>query len=134
MTTNPTGPDLTEEPTIGRLIADASGDISALIRSEIELAKTELRFSVKAGGLGAAMFGAAAFLLVLASVLISISFGYFLVWLDFHPALAFLTVFGAYVLVAAVLGFVGYRKVKQVRAPEKAIEAVKLNKEAFKHS
>lgn len=134
MTTTSTAPNLTEDPTIGRLVADASSDISTLIRSEIELAKTELRFSVKAGAMGAALFGAAAFVLVLAVILLSISFAFFLVWLDFNAALAFLAVFGVYVLIAALLGFIGYRKVKQIRAPEKTIEAVKLNKQAFKHN
>ena len=42
-----------DDPTIGRLVADASRDISALVQSEIALAKSELQFSVKAGGIGA---------------------------------------------------------------------------------
>ena len=37
-----------EEPTIGRLVADASRDISSLIQNEIALAKSELKVSVKA--------------------------------------------------------------------------------------
>ena len=41
-----------EEPTIGRLVADASRDVSSLIQNEIALAKSELKVSVKAGGTG----------------------------------------------------------------------------------
>ena len=41
-----------DDPTIGRLVADASRDISSLITKEIELAKTELKVSVTAGGIG----------------------------------------------------------------------------------
>ena len=55
-----------EEPTIGRLVADTTTDLSALVRDEIQLAKTELKFSVKAGGTGSALFAAAAFLVLLA--------------------------------------------------------------------
>ena len=46
-----------EEPTIGRLVADASRDISSLIQNEIALAKSELKVSVKAGGTGAGLRG-----------------------------------------------------------------------------
>ena len=52
----------TEEPTIGKLVVDASRDVSSLIQHEIELAKSELKVSVKAGGIGVAMFAAAGFL------------------------------------------------------------------------
>jgi hypothetical protein len=46
--------------------------------------------------------------------------------------LAFLIVFGVYVLIAAVLAFIGVRKVKKVRAPEKTLAAVKSNKQVLK--
>ena len=49
----------TEEPTIGRLVADASRDVSALLQSEIALAKSEVKVSVKAGGIGAALLAVA---------------------------------------------------------------------------
>ena len=37
-------------------------------------------------------------------------------------AWCFLIVFGVYVLIAGLLGFVGVRKIKQVKPPERAIE------------
>jgi len=40
------------DPTIGRLVSDATRDVSSLIRNEIKLAKTEVQVSVKAGGTG----------------------------------------------------------------------------------
>ncbi|MGI8888874.1 MAG: phage holin family protein [Nocardioidaceae bacterium] len=122
----------TEEPTIGRLVADTTKDFSSLIRNEIELAKTELKFSVKAGGVGAALFGAAAFVALLAIIMLSISFAYFLHWLGFHLALAFLTVFAVYLLIAGVLAYIGLKRVKQVRPPEQTIAAVKSNKQVLK--
>ena len=51
-----------EDPTLGKLVSDASRDISALVRGEIALAKSELKVSVKAGGVGIGLFAAAAFL------------------------------------------------------------------------
>lgn len=111
------------DPTIGKLVADASRDISTLISKEIELAKSELKISAKFGGLGVAMFAGAAFIAVLAIIMLSVSLAYFIHWdgdgLDLHWA--FLIVFGFYLLVAGVLVFLGIRSVKRVKAPERAI-------------
>lgn len=111
------------DPTIGRLVTDASRDISTLISKEIELAKSELKVSVKAGGLGLGLFAAAGFVAVLAVIMLSVSIAYFINWNGHGLALhwAFLIVFGLYLLLAGLLAFIGIKKVKQVRAPEKAI-------------
>jgi uncharacterized membrane protein YqjE len=111
------------DPTIGKLVSDASRDVSSLIRNEIRLAKSEIQVSVKAGGLGIALFAAAAFFAVMALIMLSVAIAYFINWngrgLSLHWA--FLIVFGFYLLVAALLAFIGVRKVKKVRAPQKAI-------------
>ena len=117
-----------DDPTIGRLVADASRDISSLLRDEIALAKSELKISVKAGGIGLGLFGAAAFLVVLAIIMLSVAIAYFIHFTGLDLAWCFLIVFGLYVLVAALLGLVGYRKVKQVRAPERAIHQAQETK------
>jgi hypothetical protein len=111
-----------EDPTIGRLVADASRDISALITKEIELAKSELKVSVQAGGVGIALFAAAGFLVLLGVIFASIALGFFIHWLGLGYGVSFLLVFALYLLLAGVLAFVGVRKVKQVKAPERAIE------------
>lgn len=130
--TTPQGTDVDTDPTIGKLVADTSRDLSALIRGEIELAKTELRFSVKAGGMAIALFAVAGFLVVLSIIMVSIAFALFLHWLYFGLGVSFLLVFGVYVLIAAILGFVGVKKVKQVKAPEQTMAAVKSNKQVLK--
>ena len=121
-----------DDPTIGKLVADATRDISSLIHSEIELAKSELKVSVKNGGTGAGLFGAAAFLGVLAIIMISVAFAYFLSMTGLHLAWCFLIVFGAYLLLAGLLAFVGVRKVKKVRAPERAIRQAKETQSVLK--
>jgi hypothetical protein len=110
-----------DDPTIGRLVADASRDVSSLVRSEIALAKSELKVSVKAGGLGIGLFAAAAFLGVLAVIMLSVAIAYFIHMTGLHLAFCFLIVFVLYLLVAGLLALIGLRKVKQVRAPERAI-------------
>jgi CHASE3 domain sensor protein len=125
-----------DEPTIGKLVVDAQRDISKLISSEIQLAKSELKVSIKAGGTGVVLFAAAGFLALLAVIMLSVALAYFIHWngdgLDLHWA--FLVVFGFYLLVAGLLVFVGIRKVKQVKGPERTMAQVSQNKEAFKRS
>ena len=122
------------DPTIGRLVSDASRDLSSLVRNEIRLAKSEIQISVKAGGLGIAMFVAAGFFAMMALIMLSVAIAYFINWngqgLSLHWA--FLIVFGFYLLVAAVLGLVGFRKVKKVRAPEKALAQANETKQILK--
>jgi hypothetical protein len=123
-----------EEPTIGKLVGDLSKDVSSLISDEIALAKSEIRFSVKAGGLGIALFAAAGFLLLLAVIILSIAIAFFINFTGLDLAWCFLIVFGAYVLVAAVLGLVGFRSVKKVGPPKQSMEQLTKTKAALKRS
>jgi amino acid transporter len=127
-------PAQAEDPTIGRLVADASRDISSLIQNEIALAKSELKVSAKFGGMGLALFAVAGFLAVLAIIMLSVAFAYFIHMTGLHLAWSFLIVFGAYILIAAILGFVGVKKVKKVRAPERAIHQAQETKTIFKRN
>ena len=117
-----------EDPTLGKLVADASRDVSSLVRNEIALAKSELKISVKAGGLGLGLFGAAAFLGALAVIMLSVAIAYFIAFTGLDLAWCFLIVFVLYIALAGLLGFVGLRKVKQVRAPERAIHQAQETK------
>lgn len=121
-----------DEPTIGRLVADASRDISALVQSEIALAKTELKVSVKSGGIGAGLFAVVGFLALLLIILLSITVAYFLTMTGLHPAWAFLIVSGFYLLVMVVLTIVGIRLIKKVSAPEQTISTAKAIPAALK--
>src|SRR5690606_19489349 len=114
---------------------DAQKDISKLIQSEIQLAKAELKVSVKNGGTGAGLFAAAGFLLVLAIIIFSIFLAHLIHWngdgLDLHWA--YLIVFGFYTLLAAVLVLIGIRKVKKVKGPQRAIAQAQETKAALSH-
>jgi hypothetical protein len=124
-----------EEPTIGKLVVDASRDISTLIKSELELVKSELKVSVKAGGISIALFAVAGFLGLLAIIMLSVALAYFVAMItDWDLAWCFLIVCGAYLVLAGLLSFVGVRKIKQVRPPERAIEQAKEIPSAFKRS
>ncbi|MGH3358953.1 MAG: phage holin family protein [Nocardioidaceae bacterium] len=129
-------PDTSEEqsdPTVGRLVADVSRDVSALLQYEIALAKSELRVSVKNLGIGGAMLAAAAFFGVLIIIFASITAAYFLAKIPaLDAAWAFLIVTGFYILLAVVVVLVGIRKLKKVKAPEKTIRTAKSIPDALK--
>ena len=121
-----------DDPTLGRLFADASRDMSTLVRQEIALAKSELKISVKAGGFGIGLFAGAAFIGLLAVIMLSVAIAYFVHMTGLDLAWCFLIVFLLYVLIAALLAFIGMKKVKQVRAPERAIHQAQESKNILK--
>lgn len=123
-----------EEPTIGRLVADVSRDVSTLISKEIQLAKSELKVSVRAGGLGIGLLAAAAFLAVLGVIMLSFTIVHFIHWGGSGLALhwAYLIVTGFWFLITAVAGLIGVKKLKKVGPPEKAIEQGKEIPKAFR--
>jgi len=120
------------DPTIGGLVIDVSRDISALVSQHIELAKSELKVSLKHGGAGVGMFAGAAFVGVLAIIMLSVAIAYFLHMTGLDLAWCFLIVFVLYVAIAGVLALLGVKQVKQVKAPERAIEQGKQLPAALK--
>ena len=79
------------------------------------------------------LFAGAVFFVLMGLVMFSIGLAYLIHWngegLDLQWA--FLIVFVVYLLVAALLGFLGYRKVQKVRGPEKAIAQAQKTKAAL---
>ena len=68
------------------------------------------------------------------SWMFSVALAYFVSMTGLHLAWSFLIVFGVYLLVAALLGFLGMQKVKRVKAPERAIHQAQEAKSLLKRS
>jgi protein-S-isoprenylcysteine O-methyltransferase Ste14 len=81
--------------TIGRLVADATSDISRIVRSEIALAKAEISTEAKVAGRGAGMLAAAGVVALLGTV--------FLLHAAAHGLGTWLPLWAAYLIVAVVL-------------------------------
>ncbi|GGK98638.1 hypothetical protein Sme01_59830 [Sphaerisporangium melleum] len=114
-----------EEESLGALVAQASHHISTLVRSEIELAKAELKFDAKRVGTAAGLFGVAAFMLHLCLILASFAIAYGLVQLGMMQWLAFTIVTAFYFVVALLLAFFGYRRLKGLTGMKRTARSLK---------
>jgi uncharacterized membrane protein YqjE len=119
---NGAAPRHSADPSIGKLVQDASESISTIIRGELELAKIELRSSVKNVGVGVGLFAAAGVLLAFSLTFGLIALAEGLIALGLYRWLGYLIVFVLLLVIIALFVFIGYKKVKRVRAPEKTIE------------
>jgi hypothetical protein len=113
------------ERTLGQLVADASRDLSTILKSEVALAKAELTSDVKAGATGVALFLVAGVLAFLALILLLIAAAFGLVAAGLDAWLAFLIVAGALLLVTLVLALVGKARLSRVKAPERTTRTSK---------
>jgi hypothetical protein len=123
---------MTDDSTIGQLVAEASRDLSALVQAEVKLAKSELSFSAKAGGIGTGMFLVAGYLLALVTVLVSIGLALVLTKFGIPAVWAFFIVSALYLLLAGLTVLVGVVLIKKVKAPTKTITTAKEIPAAFK--
>ncbi len=112
------------ERTLGQLVADATHDISSIVRGEVALAKAEIRADATKAGLGAGMFFAAGTLAFLALILLLIAAAYGLVAAGLAPWLAFLIVAVVLLVVGAILALVGKHSFDNLKGrPERAIKS-----------
>jgi membrane protein implicated in regulation of membrane protease activity len=106
---------------VGDIIKGITDDAKLLVNDTVELAKTELIPSAKNAGIGAGLFGAAGYFGINAFTLLYIAAALGLYALGVAPWLAFVIVAVVLLLIAAVLGLIGYTRVRKVKAPERTI-------------
>jgi cobalamin synthase len=112
------------ERTLGQLVADATQDISSIMRSEIALAKAEMKADAQKAGAGAGMFAAAGTMAFLALILLLIAAAYGLVAAGLAPWLAFLIVAVVLLVIGVILVLAGKRSIGGVKGkPERAIKS-----------
>ena len=115
----------TDEPTIGALVQSAMADVSTLIRSEIELAKTEISRSAKKAGVSVALFAVAGVLLAFAGIYFFVTVAEFLTWLGLERWISYLIVTVALAIVAGLAGLIGRRMLKKLDKPERTLESLR---------
>jgi hypothetical protein len=119
---NPSGPP---QPSVGELVRDASEQVSALVRAEIELARSELGATVKRGGIGAGLFAAAVVVALLSLPFLFVTLAEVLVAVGLPRWSSYLIVWGFFLLLAALFAFLGLRSVRRLRKPERTLETVR---------
>jgi hypothetical protein len=122
------------EPSVGQLVSEASTHLSNLMHSEIELAKLELRSTVKNAGTGAGLFAGAGAVLVFSLVFGFLTLAEGIAALGLSRWLAFLIVFVLQLLIVALFVWVGIKKVKRVKAPAQTIKTTKETVDYLKKS
>lgn len=122
MTGNPNDSVRATERTLGQLVADATRDVSSIVRSEIQLAKAEVTTDAKNAGTAAGLLAGAGVFAFLALILLLFAAVYGLVAAGVWVWLSFLIVAVVLLIVAGVLGLLGRRRLSKVKGkPEKAI-------------
>jgi len=120
------GPDgQLEDKSIGELVATATGSVSRLVKSEIELAKLELKGDAKKAALGTMLFAIAGLSGGIVVILLSIALAYGLITLGIWNWLAFIIVASVYVLLAAILVGIGMLRMKKMSGARRTRQTVK---------
>lgn len=127
-------PTQDDERTIGQLVADASADLSAIVRSEVELAKVEIKNDVTHAGKGAGMFAGAGVLGAYGFGLLLLGLAWVIaIWLPVWAGL--LIVAGVLFLIAGILAVIGKGQIGKVKGkPEKTIDNAQKTVAAVKPS
>ena len=116
--------DDSAERTLGQLVAEATQDISSIVRSEVALAKAEMAADAKKAGLGVGMFATAGVFAFLALILLLIAAAYGLVAAGLPPWAAFLIVAGVLLVIGAILVLAGKHNFDNLKGkPERAIKS-----------
>ncbi|MDR1237683.1 MAG: phage holin family protein [Propionibacteriaceae bacterium] len=130
---------MADHVNIAELVENIQADVTTIVRGEIELAKAELIPQAKSAGIGAGLFGGAAYLALTGSILLilGVGFGVALIYqtlgLGLLAALllGFASVAVVFFILAVILVLVGKGKFKFSK-PEKTIESVEQSVAAVK--
>jgi uncharacterized membrane protein YqjE len=100
-----------DDRSLGDIVGDIAADLSSMVRSELELAKTEAKQEVAKAGRGAGLFGGAAISGWFALLFLSLFVMYLL---DNAMGLewAALIVFAVWAVAAAVMAVLGRKQMK----------------------
>jgi uncharacterized membrane protein YqjE len=122
--TDPSQP-LQPDKSLGDLFGELSGELAALVRTQTELAKTEIRVQTEKAKRAAGAFGGATVAAYMALLLLSFAAAWGLT--EVVPeGVAFLIVGAVYAVVAAVLFVMGRERMREMNlVPEETVEEMK---------
>lgn len=126
--------DLTDQGrSLRELVTEATGEVSTLLRKEVELAKAELREEIVHTGKGIGAFGAAGLTAYLAVIFVSLAMMFGLAAGGLPLGAAALLVGLLYAAVAAVLAIAGKRELDARTGLPRTAETLKEDVEWARH-
>lgn len=118
------GPAGHDDRSVGEIFAEVTGDLSTLLRQEVELAKAEVRRSAKRAGAGVGMLAGAGVAAQLVLLFLSVA-----LWWALGDVMGLgwsaLVVAALWAVVAAVLLAVGRRRLQEVEGVPETVDTVK---------
>jgi len=119
--------------SLGDLLAEVSGDISTLMRQEVELAKAELKQSATRTAKGAGLLAGAGYGALMALFFLSVA-----LWWALIPVMggawAAIVVALIWAVIALVLYLVGRNQLKEVEGAPQTVETLKEIPETLKRN
>ena len=120
------------EQSVGELVREVTTHLSALVRAEVELAKSEVTAEVRKGATGSAFFAVAAVVGLFSLFFLFFTLAELLAEVLLRWA-AFGVVFLLMLVVAGVFALLGYLKVRKIRKPERTIESLRESAQVLQH-
>jgi uncharacterized membrane protein YqjE len=114
-----------EDRSLGELFSEMGSEVSQLVRSEIDLAKAELKEEAGKVAKAGAVLGAGGFIAYLAVILLSFAAAWGLAT-AIPEGFAFLIIGTVYVVIAAVCFLVGRQRLQEFSpVPQETVETIK---------
>ena len=120
-----------DQASIATLVSSAITDITTLVSDQIELTKVEVKTSAQTAGRAFGLLGAAAAVAAMFGLFLLITIAWVLVALGLPTWAGFGIVTLMLLITAAILGFVGYKKMQSVKGPKTAMAELEATKQAF---
>jgi len=121
---------VSDQQSLGSMLSGLAQDLSALVRGEIELVKTELRQSARTAAAGGGMLAAALVVAGTAALFLLLTLAWVLsIWLPVWAGFGIVTLL--LIIVAAILFVVGRKQLENVKGPEVAQRSIERTKAMF---
>lgn len=134
MTDAPTpSEDKAAKTSLGDLIGEVARDFSTLLRQELELAKAELRQTVKRGGTGVGLYGGAVYAALMAVFFLTVALWWalgLLVGLGWSAVIIAVL----WALIALIMFMVGRREFESVKGAPQTVDSLKKIPETLKRN
>jgi hypothetical protein len=119
---------VSEQQSLGAMVKGVTEDISTLVRGEIELAKTEFRDTAKTAANGGGLLAAAGVTAFLGVIFLLLTLAWVLVQLGLPTWAGFGIVTLLLIIVAAILGIVGKKRLDTIKGAERSAASIEKTK------